>query len=394
MPTYIYCAADCVFAVGCGTGYRNQKSTETGSTLEEQYKDARDTAMDESFWEHLEGAVKVMSPVASLLRLADSDAPTASKIQYLQYEVQEQLKAVDLSFLEDEDEAEDIRQELVSIHRGRWDYSFTPVQGTGYLLDPEYWDMQQHDDPEVMAAFYTMVQKTYFLPTELPIDATLEAKQEHERRSAAQVELQGQAERELSNYRNKVGVLGRPVCVNNAKSMPACEWWMSYGSELPALQKVAVRCLGQISGAGAAERGHKEMNFIKSKVRNRMGIEKMEDYVYVRHNLNQIQKIESIHYAGSGLIHWSDGVPEGDNEDWQDAWQEARDEEEEEFEEHRHEGDRRAAARATRIHQASVARIAPASAQTTVDGGAVLGATSTRAGRVVRRPGNLADFAS
>jgi hypothetical protein len=349
--------------------------------------------MDESFWEHLEGAVKVMSPVASLLRLADSDAPTASKIQYLQYEVQEQLKAIDLAFLGDEDEADDIRQELVSIHRARWDYSFGPLQGAGYLLDPEYWDMDQHEDPEVMEAFYTMVQKTYPMPAELPAGATLEAKQAHERQSAAQLELQGQAERELSSYRNKWGVMGRPVSVNNAKSMPACEWWVSYGSELPALQKVAVRCLGQISGAGAAERGHKEMNFIKSKVRNRMGIEKMEDYVYVRHNLNQIQKIESVGYAGCNPVMWSEGLEEGDGADWEDAWQEARDEEEALFEENRVASEQRAAARATRIHQAKSARIPPASTQTTADGGALVGATNTsRSGRVVRRPGNLADF--
>jgi hypothetical protein len=107
-----------------------------------------------------------MTPIVKVLRLTDSDSPSASKIQYHMFEVQEALKKVDLGFLE-EDEVDEVKQELVAIHRGRWDYGFTPVQGAGYLLDPEYWDMNQEADQEMMESFFTMIAKTYYLPGEL-----------------------------------------------------------------------------------------------------------------------------------------------------------------------------------------------------------------------------------
>ena len=76
-----------------------------------------------------------MTPIVKLLRLTDGDSPSASKIQYHMFEVHQRLKKVDLRFLGEEEE-EDMRQELVAIHRARWDYGFTAVQGAGYMLDP------------------------------------------------------------------------------------------------------------------------------------------------------------------------------------------------------------------------------------------------------------------
>ena len=51
--------------------------------------------------------------------------------------------------------------------------------------------------------------------------------------------------------------------------------------------------------------------------------------------------------------------------------------------------------RAARIHEARSGRIPPALIETTADGGPALGVASvnTRSGRLIRRPGNLADFA-
>jgi hypothetical protein len=107
----------------------------------------------------------VMTPIVKVLRLADSDSPSASKIQYHMFETQEVLKKVNLSFLgPDED---DMKQELVAIHRARWDYGFTAVQGAGYILDPEYWDMEHDDGGEMMEALFTMIDKTYYMPKDL-----------------------------------------------------------------------------------------------------------------------------------------------------------------------------------------------------------------------------------
>ena len=82
----------------------------------------------------------------------------------------------------------------------------------------------------------------------------------------------------------------------NAQHMAACSWWQQYGQKVPKLQKVAVFVLGQPSGAGAAERGHKEMNFIKSKARNHLGRQNTNDLTYIRFNANMTEKIEADDY--------------------------------------------------------------------------------------------------
>jgi hypothetical protein len=58
-----------------------------------------------------------------------------------------------------------------------------------------------------------------------------------------------------------------------------------YGGATKELQELAVRCLGCVSGAAAAERGHKEMNFLHSKLRNRLLWGTVETLMYVRMNL-------------------------------------------------------------------------------------------------------------
>jgi hypothetical protein len=231
--------------------------------------------------------VEVMTPIVKVLRLTDSDSPSASKIQYHMFEVQERLKKVDLSFMGDAEEA-DMRQELVAIHRARWDYGFTAVQGAGYMLDPEYWDMEHDDDGEMMDALITMIEKTYYMPVDLtgvcrlltlsiPANYTLpllcchavmldhdllrythvviavEQKKDPVNVASHAVEVsKRQADRRVAEsqylvYKRKDGLFGRPECQANAQIMLACEWWYIYGAKVKELRKVVVRCLGQVS---------------------------------------------------------------------------------------------------------------------------------------------------
>jgi hypothetical protein len=276
--------------------------------------------------------------------------------------VQEELKALPLD--------NELLQELVAIHRRRWDYAFTAVQGAGHLLDPEFWESSIYADEEVKGAFYTMVEKTFPLP--FPVDVTaypnpaaaLAATEEYDAQVESQTNKRGLAERQLTAYQGKKGVFGRQSCMANASKQVACEWWSVYGTAVPELQEVAMRVLGQPAGAGAAERGHKEMNFIKSKSRNRLGSEKLNDLIYIRHNLGMLEKVtlpkaltvsfmyccincvrvltltscifscvinanaaqvQDVAYTTSLAIKWTEGVEA--NVAWVDAWQEPRSEE-------------------------------------------------------------------
>jgi hypothetical protein len=68
---------------------RNQKGSDADSsrTLHELYAEAKGIVSSDDFWDALDDVRSVMTPIAKVLRLADSDNPTASKIQYHMYEV-------------------------------------------------------------------------------------------------------------------------------------------------------------------------------------------------------------------------------------------------------------------------------------------------------------------
>ncbi|KAK3258521.1 hypothetical protein CYMTET_32435 [Cymbomonas tetramitiformis] len=201
---------------------RNQRATPESPTLMAQYEEVKAIADDMLLPLGIKLVSDCMRPVVSLLRFSDSDAPTASKIQYMKFQVQEQLKAIrvlpgNIPWEDGEHCWSDIQQELISIHRYRWDYGFTCVQGTGYLLDPEYIDMDQHDDPEIMEAFRTFVEKTFNDGISPPADATEEEKEAYKKHCEVQLEKRAAAEVELMTYKNKLGVFARPVTWLNAK---------------------------------------------------------------------------------------------------------------------------------------------------------------------------------
>ncbi|KAK3278962.1 hypothetical protein CYMTET_13137 [Cymbomonas tetramitiformis] len=162
------------------------------------------------------------------------------------------------------------------------------------------------------------------------------------------------AERQLLDYKLKrAGIWAREVIWENAKVMSAADFWFLYGARSKELQLTGMRACGQVSGVGAAERGHKDMNLIETKSRNRMHWDNVEAWVYVKHNSLQVDKRERLSFTPT-VIPWTEGVEE--NEEWEDGWQE---EDLAESAECRARRISRSAARAENISQASSRRITP-----------------------------------
>ena len=204
-----------------------------------------------------------MTPIVKLLRLTDSTAPTASKIYYNMYRIQQLVKEAEPSlcaYLDDIDEAKEEVIEMVRLVCYRWDYGYTPIQGVGFLLDPEFWDMEANKNEEIMDAFYLMLVKTFPLPDGLVlrdgVDDSIEVTDddfEHEDNSEElikagkeAVEQRAAASRQLIDYINKSGTFSIKFVQQHARTMSACSWWDAYGYKMPELQLLAMRVLGQV----------------------------------------------------------------------------------------------------------------------------------------------------
>ncbi|KAK3276743.1 hypothetical protein CYMTET_15209 [Cymbomonas tetramitiformis] len=304
---------------------RNQRATPESPTLGALYQEAKDVSQNILFPLGLQLVLNCMDPVVKLLRFSDSDGPTASKMQYCKFQVQEKLKALTLTEAETpwEEGAHswpDIQQELVAIHRHRWDYGYTILQGAEYLLDPEYVDMDQHEDIETMEAFRSFVSKTFHPPLPPAHDASAEVKAAFEAECESLKVRCANAEVQLLQYKNKEGVFAREITWTNAKRVSAADFWALYGSEVPDLQVVAMRACAQSCAATASERGHKVMNAIEWKKRNRLSWETVDTLIYVKHNHAQLRKRRRMD-GGLAVIPWAEGLEEPET-DWVDAWQE------------------------------------------------------------------------
>jgi len=66
------------------------------------------------------------------------------------------------------------------------------------------------------------------------------------------------------------GIFGRPMAIAAAKEMPGHRWWMSFGSQTPKLQNIAVKVLSQVTSSGSCERNWSTFEFIHTKKRNRL----------------------------------------------------------------------------------------------------------------------------
>ena len=147
---------------------------------------------------------------------------------------------------------------------------------------------------------------------------------------------------------------------------------------------------------------------IKSKLRNRLSIEQVNKLVYCRHNLNQLERVTNLNYQPA-MIDWADVDGDEEEEEEEDPWEDAREDAELDFELEVNE--RVALQQTRRAHiEARAARripprpdaVAPNNAQVPEESGTATcaadapvtsgGAPASRSGRLLRRPGNLADF--
>jgi len=67
----------------------------------------------------------------------------------------------------------------------------------------------------------------------------------------------------------------------------SADWWVLFGGDTPELQKFAIRIVLQCVSSSGCERNWSTFALVHTKLRNRLGYEKLRKLVYVRHNLKQ-----------------------------------------------------------------------------------------------------------
>ena len=263
-------------------------------TIPEIYGIVSDICSDNNrtFFKKLESIMLIFKPIAKLLRYSEQDLPIMSKMYYAWHHVIEVLESYS-------DRIPDVfLDEVIDKCHKRWNYGYSLLQGVGYLLDPSF--SQCEYDDNLWNDFKNYIDRQYVVK---------EPDVETRRRVYVAPILQ-----EFNYYRQQMGHYSCEVAMSERTKMQAAEWWQIYGSrnnentEIEGeLRRIAIRVTMCVAGAAASERGHKEMAFVHTKVRNRLSDERMNKLVYIRMNLQTMEDKAIENWGDAEVFNLDDG---------------------------------------------------------------------------------------
>jgi len=229
-------------------------------TMRALFVKVKSLCLTDEFWEDLEMIGTIMRPIMKLLKFAESDAPTLSKMHHAFFTLVQHLDTLANGL------PPELHAKIMELVHYRWQYGYSDLQAVGFLLDPAFWKIQETAD--VVARFHSYIQRIY---------AHLSEEDGLEKCNTVLSQYH--------QYKNTEGYFNHPWAIGMRGQISAVEWWEQFGmSHAGELATMAIRVCNCCAGAAAAERGHKDMASIHTKARNRLREETVEKLLYVKIN--------------------------------------------------------------------------------------------------------------
>ena len=233
----------------------------------------KDRIMGDDLWHLLDEITHHVGPLLLLLRLADSNAATLSKLKG----TVEYLRKIYV------DSGGDTLKDKISVaFINRAPELECDISSAAYILDPQFVFKSRNAPREVMQAFWRVSRKVLRLIKEDEWNTVRPA-----------------IVTELSNFRMKTG----GFVAENYNMADTCAFWGVAGCHAPNLKKLAFLLCCLPCSSGAAERNWKEVKLTYTKQRNRLSKEKLTKMVFVRRFLNIKMKICN-NDSNDGFTEW------------------------------------------------------------------------------------------
>ena len=227
----------------------------------------KNTFMRESFWKKAKAFDELVTPAVKLLRIADDmededgrALEPMGECHYKSFELQEHYKNLK--------SAEIPKVVMTACSRSfndRWSLYHNEYQSVGWILNPVYRKHQQHTNKDVMQEFFRVLEIT---PGVDAAEATVE----------------------LSKYRNYEGTTSLTLATDAESKLRPSDWWMSFGSDLPNLQKLCKLTMRQPISATRCEKNWSAYDHILTKKRSRLDPERASKLVLIYFNKEVIRK--------------------------------------------------------------------------------------------------------
>ena len=225
---------------------------------EQQGKNIVRIVMMTTFWSSILYCLKISGPLVRVLRLVDGEKKPP--MGYI-YEAMDRAKE---SIAKAFNSVENKYKEAFKIIDARWDIQLHhPLHAAGYFLNPEFFYANPNimTDDEVNSGLLQCIERLTPSP-----------------------EIQDKISDELAKYRAADANFGRAMAIRQRTTKAPAEWWTTFGTSTPNLQKFAVRVLSLTCSASGCERNWSVFEHLHSKKRNRLSQARLNDLVFVKYN--------------------------------------------------------------------------------------------------------------
>ncbi|KAL5728016.1 hypothetical protein ACHQM5_001144 [Ranunculus cassubicifolius] len=232
------------------------------------------TLKSNTFWNDMHYCLKMMAPLVDVLRMVDTEEKPS--MPYI-YKAMELCKAkVKANIGEQTQEDREMWKKVERIIDSRWeDMLQRPLHLAAHYLNPQYYYATPTSGLEMEA---NAIVKNGLL-------SCIE-------KLALNDEDEIQIVEDLVWYRDKKGRFEKKVTQSCAQTYAPGEWWVTFGTEVPALQRFARRVLSLTSSASPCERNWSTFSNLHTKKRNCLEHERLNSLAYVQYNMRLKKRYE------------------------------------------------------------------------------------------------------
>ena len=212
-------------------------------------------------WVLMQTIIKAAGPLLLLLRLADSNAATLSKLKGTVDYIKKLLP---------DNGSDTLKDKIAIAFHNRAPELESDIADAAWVIDPQFVDKSRKSSSELMGRFWDVCRAVLRITN----DADWQPKR------ALLVT-------ELASFRMKTG----GFLLENYDNQDSCAFWSVAGCHVPNLQEFAMKLAPLPCSSGEAERNWHEVRQSLTKKRNRLGAVTLEKMVFVRRFIRLKQKI-------------------------------------------------------------------------------------------------------
>ena len=209
---------------------------------------------DGELWILIHRIVKAAGPILLLMRLADMNSATLSKLKGTVDHVNKCMESIHSG-------ANTLEDNICVAWRTRLPELQSDIATAAWVIDPQFVSKSRGADADVMESFWSVCRKV------LRIDDDTDWKTKR-----------SELVTELAAFRMKTG----GFAAENYGVLDTCAFWSVAGCHAPGLRQIAMYLAPLPCSSGEAERNWWEMKQAKTKIRNRLSSEKLSKLVFVR----------------------------------------------------------------------------------------------------------------